>query len=416
MTSITIPFGVIDIGDAAFLGCASLTSVTLPNSVTSIGGNAFLDCSGLTSVVIGNGVTTIEGWAFSDCTALTAVYFRGDAPELPGQNVFKDTSATIYYLPGTSGWSSTFGDRPTAAWNVDQVPFDYTFSNGAITITKYTGSGGDVVIPAAIDGVPVTGIGEAAFMGRSDLTSVTIPDCVTSIGMEAFGGCSSLTTIDIPDSVTSIGGYAFESCTKLTGATIGSGVAIIGSGTFESCTSLGAVYFRCDAPKVGPSYSDLPPISPLINTTATVFYLPGTSGWGALHWGRPTLPWSLVHGDVDGDGEVEREDLDVIVAARNTVAFGPEDTRDLDRDGMITVLDARIVVTLFAVPAGFTRIASSPEGVVVEWNENASVMTLQSTSDLRSGLWEDVGGVQSSTNTVIGISTERMFFRLILPE
>jgi len=28
-----------------------------------------------------------------------------------------DTNVTVYYLPGTAGWDSTFGGRPTVLWN-----------------------------------------------------------------------------------------------------------------------------------------------------------------------------------------------------------------------------------------------------------------------------------------------------------
>jgi len=55
-----------------------------------------------------------------------------------------------------------------------QAQFIYTTNNGAITITKYTGSGGAVTIPSATNGLPVTSIGYEAFLG-SGLTSVTIP-------------------------------------------------------------------------------------------------------------------------------------------------------------------------------------------------------------------------------------------------
>ena len=50
------------------------------------------------------------------CTSLSSVYFQGNAPTV-GPNVFwQDNSATVYYLPGTSGWSSGFAGRPTALW------------------------------------------------------------------------------------------------------------------------------------------------------------------------------------------------------------------------------------------------------------------------------------------------------------
>jgi hypothetical protein len=45
-----------------------------------------------------------------------AVYFQGDAPK-PGELVFLGNYlATIYYIPGTTGWDATFGGRPTAPW------------------------------------------------------------------------------------------------------------------------------------------------------------------------------------------------------------------------------------------------------------------------------------------------------------
>lgn len=73
---------------------------------------------------------------------------------------------------------------------------DFEIENGVLV--KYTGAGGDVVIP---DGV--TSIGDWAFSRYEGLTSVTIPDSVTSIGDWAFCECASLTNIAIPDSVTS---------------------------------------------------------------------------------------------------------------------------------------------------------------------------------------------------------------------
>lgn len=45
--------------------------------------------------------------------------------------------------------------------------------------------------------------------------------------------------------------------------------------------------------------------------------------------------------DANGDGAVDRHDLDLIFAARGTPATGPGDPRDADGDGEITILDSR---------------------------------------------------------------------------
>ena len=48
--------------------------------------------------------------------------------------------------------------------------------------------------------------------------------------------------------------------------------------------------------------------------------------------------------DVDADGDVDRNDIGSIFAARNTAASGPDDPRDANGDGLITVMDGRMCV------------------------------------------------------------------------
>jgi len=91
---------------------------------------------------------------------------------------------------------------------VAQAQFNYTTDNGAITITGYTGPGGALAIPATINGLPVTRIGNYAFTDCTGLTSVTIPNGVTSIGLFVFYSCTSLTSVTIGNSVGHIGDSA----------------------------------------------------------------------------------------------------------------------------------------------------------------------------------------------------------------
>jgi|CZKV01.1.fsa_nt_gi prepilin-type processing-associated H-X9-DG protein len=132
--------------------------------------------------------------------------------------------------------------------DVAQAQFNYTSTNGTITITKYTGPGGAVTIPATINGLAVTCIGDSAFYECYSLTNVTIPDSVANIGIEAFDGCLNLTNITIPNSVTSIGGGAFANCSAAAGAAIGNSVTNIGDFVFDACTKLTAITMDTNNP------------------------------------------------------------------------------------------------------------------------------------------------------------------------
>lgn len=105
--------------------------------------------------------------------------------------------------------------------------FEYTEWDSEITITKLKNKEmeGKIVIPAQIDGLPVTCIGNreggdgsiyGAFEDCSGLTSVTIPESVKYVSHSAFAGCSSLTSVTILEGVTSIVDRAFGYCKNLT--------------------------------------------------------------------------------------------------------------------------------------------------------------------------------------------------------
>ena len=228
---------------------------------------------------------------------------------------------------------------PLAATAGQYGDFTYSSDGSAITITGYTGAGGAVVIPDAIEGLPVTRIAEDSFQYCRSLTSVTIPDSVASIGAGVFAFCPGLMAITvtagntvyssidgvlfnksqttliqcpngtrgdytIPGSVTNIGERAFHYCTGLANITIPGSVTSIGVAAFCACTGLvnitipdsvasmgDYVFMMCFYLKIICFQGNAPDITEatFYNTSATVYYLPGTIGWGPTFGGLPTV-------------------------------------------------------------------------------------------------------------------------------
>ena len=79
-------------------------------------------------------------------------------------------------------------------YSVGNSTYSYVIEDdGTVTLTRYSGTDTDIVIPQSIDGKMVTSIGWSAFSDCSGLTSISIPEGVTSIGEDAFSLCDNLT-------------------------------------------------------------------------------------------------------------------------------------------------------------------------------------------------------------------------------
>ncbi len=110
--SYSIPTGVTRIGGWAFDIARGLTNISIPSSLSRINESAFSDCTGLTSIGIPSSVTAIASYAFGNCTNLSSVVFSGNAPAADSTLFYHSTKATVYFLPGTTGWGPTFGGAP----------------------------------------------------------------------------------------------------------------------------------------------------------------------------------------------------------------------------------------------------------------------------------------------------------------
>lgn len=163
-------------------------------------------------------------------------------------------------LDGMMGYCLLLTVLPVLAAAVQAGDFQCTTNkDGTLCLARYTGAGGTVDVPAAVDGKPVTVIGKGAFRCPA-LTSVTLPDGVTAVEdgslsdvggdaswpswplgarpVGAFAGCTNLTRVSMGNHMARIGDYAFAVCTGLKTVTLPPGVRHVGRGAFANCIGL----------------------------------------------------------------------------------------------------------------------------------------------------------------------------------
>lgn len=129
----------------------------------------------------------------------------------------------------------------------------YNIVNGNAQVTSSNnplGISGDLIIPNNVSynntTYSVTVIGNGAFSGCTNLTSVVIPNTVTTVGDNAFINCSSLLMVIIGEGVTNIGSNTFKNCTSLHNVYFNAlnctNGGVWGGDTFRDCDSISKVY------------------------------------------------------------------------------------------------------------------------------------------------------------------------------
>ena len=89
--------------------------------------------------------------------------------------------------------------------------FEIERTESHISIVRYTGSEKRVEVPAEIEGLEVTMVGDYAF-SKTPLTHLSLPRTVSRIGRYAFYACHELCELSFTDSLKDIGAGAFTGC------------------------------------------------------------------------------------------------------------------------------------------------------------------------------------------------------------
>ena len=287
-----IPTSVTTIGSHAFYGQYDLTDITLPEGLISIGEDAFEYCS-LTSLTIPASLTDINPWSFFLCGQLKEIKVAAGNPKYDNRNdcnAIIETASNKLILGcettvipedittigenafAFSGFAGT--TVPESVTSIEEWAFDgckmkqFTIPSGMTQISASTFYGSDlqsIEIPENI-----TYIGYNAF-GACKLTEITIPETVPNIGTDILFNCDNLISAVISNSISTLNG-TFRSCENLKYLSLGSGVKCIEDDAFKKCYSLSE--FHVNAP-VPPTCKDnvLAPI----NKETCILYVPEAS-------------------------------------------------------------------------------------------------------------------------------------------
>ena len=277
LESINFPNGLTYIGQAAFTNCIYLTSAILPDSVVYMGGDAFSYCNALEEVVLSNKLSTIESGAFRNCNSLKSIAIPDSVTNIESMAFDSCENLESITIPngvsniGTWAFSKckkiTNVTIPASVLSIGTNPFTYCESIVSITVdannTIYDSrdncngviktATNSLIIGCKNTVIPenVVRVGQSAFCGCTNLSTITIPEAVTSIGNSAFMECHNLQDIIIPSNVEIIDKYAFWGCDSFKNITVSKSISTIGEQAFYHCDNIEKIIIPISVVSIG---------------------------------------------------------------------------------------------------------------------------------------------------------------------
>ena len=252
VSSVQVADGITAIPDDAFWGCENLVNITLPQTVRTIGKGAFGQCVNLARINIPEGVTSIGGDTFFLCRSLTRLTIPDSVTSIKG-NPFQYMSAEIQVSPENPAFSVTDGvlfnkehtrliacpcnkagayEIPEGVREIGAHAFqncddltDVTIPASVVSIERNPFAYAQLELKLSpensyfslVDGVlfDETGTKLLVYPGGRVGDTYEIPEGTTEIGEFAFTGSQQLSSVTVPENVTAIAPSAFWNCENL---------------------------------------------------------------------------------------------------------------------------------------------------------------------------------------------------------
>ena len=207
LKDVVFPDGIRSIGNYAFYNAEALTEVVLPASLTSVGKKAFTACRRLSRAVIAYAMTYEEEELFSNDSRLTCVYVADGASNSYALSGIPED--TIIYAPEGSyylRWAQTSSRRGVACESPALMPpveyvteygMEFRLFEGEAALCGYQGEPPVIIVPEAVNGIPVTKVISSAIYRLEQVTSVTLPASVQQIAASAIYAPNTNTPLDI---------------------------------------------------------------------------------------------------------------------------------------------------------------------------------------------------------------------------